>query len=571
MPSFKNNLKLNYNELQQAVIQVASADPTTGNEAEGQFYYNSTSKEIRYYDGTTWQAVGTGGGSSTLAGLTDTDLTGLSDANYLYYDNGTATWKVRALDASVVSYSGDLSGATVEAALNGADSRLDTLEASSHDAVTIGTGNGLSLSTQELSLALATTSLAGALSNTDKQKLDNTSGTNTGDQNIFQNITDGSNIAAADTTTDTFTLQGSSGLSGDVTVTIVPASDTATITLANLNADSLEGQNSAYHLARANHTGTQIASTISDFTTAARATISADETYISYNSGTGIISAKNLLITDVTVDNTETSMANYVTANYTGSEHQEGDIIILTNTTETESWIHNGGVATTIADFTQLTNPVDVAFVRAALSGGDGINYNSTTGEIAIDLLDTGSGLQFAGGGTDELALVTDGTTVQVNGSNQLEVIESGLTLDNLSGTLSISKGGTGQVTAVAAFDALAPTTTKGDVIVFNGTDNIRLAVGTDGQTLASDSTQASGLAWVDRVAKYTTTFTGGGSGIDIITHSLNTRAVLVQVYEDNGGNPGEQVLADVEVTGLDTVEIVTTGAATTYHVVVMG
>ena len=37
-------------------------------------------------------------------------------------------------------------------------------------------------------------------------------------------------------------------------------------------------------------------------------------------------------------------------------------------------------------------------------TGGDGITINSS-GEIAVDLLDSGSGLQFAGGGSDELAI----------------------------------------------------------------------------------------------------------------------------------------------------------------------
>lgn len=45
--------------------------------------------------------------------------------------------------------------------------------------------------------------------------------------------------------------------------------------------------------------------------------------------------------------------------------------------------------------------------------------------------------------------------------------------------TVPISKGGTGQTSAVAAFDALAPTTTGGDIIYHNGTDNVRLAAGT--------------------------------------------------------------------------------------------
>lgn len=44
------------------------------------------------------------------------------------------------------------------------------------------------------------------------------------------------------------------------------------------------------------------------------------------------------------------------------------------------------------------------------------------------------------------------------------------------TGQLSIARGGTNASTAVAAFDNLAPTTTLGDIIFHNGTDNVRLA-----------------------------------------------------------------------------------------------
>src|SRR5258705_12937497 len=40
------------------------------------------------------------------------------------------------------------------------------------------------------------------------------------------------------------------------------------------------------------------------------------------------------------------------------------------------------------------------------------------------------------------------------------------------SGTVAIARGGTGQGTAAAAFDALAPTTTRGDLIFRNATTN---------------------------------------------------------------------------------------------------
>ncbi len=68
---------------------------------------------------------------------------------------------------------------------------------------------------------------------------------------------------------------------------------------------------------------------------------------------------------------------------------------------------------------------------------------------------------------------------------------------------VAIADGGTGQSTATAGFDALAPTTTQGDIIYHNGTDNVRLATGTNGQVLTSGgaganpswTTVSSGLA----------------------------------------------------------------------------
>ena len=64
--------------------------------------------------------------------------------------------------------------------------------------------------------------------------------------------------------------------------------------------------------------------------------------------------------------------------------------------------------------------------------------------------------------------------------------------------------GGTGQTTKTAAFDALSPATTKGDLIVDNGTNNVRLPVGTNGYVLTADSTATEGLKWAAA---------GGGGG----------------------------------------------------------
>lgn len=79
-------------------------------------------------------------------------------------------------------------------------------------------------------------------------------------------------------------------------------------------------------------------------------------------------------------------------------------------------------------------------------------------------------------------------------------------TASNVTGIVAIANGGTGQTTAVAAFDALSPATTKGDLIVSDGTDNVRLAVGTNAYVLTADSTVAAGVKWAASA--------GGGSNI---------------------------------------------------------
>ncbi|MFZ0963215.1 MAG: hypothetical protein WAO35_20330 [Terriglobia bacterium] len=59
----------------------------------------------------------------------------------------------------------------------------------------------------------------------------------------------------------------------------------------------------------------------------------------------------------------------------------------------------------------------------------------------------------------------------------------------DLLGTLGISAGGTGQATAAAAFNALSPLTTEGDLLYYHSSANTRLGVGSNGQCLTSNGT----------------------------------------------------------------------------------
>lgn len=68
-----------------------------------------------------------------------------------------------------------------------------------------------------------------------------------------------------------------------------------------------------------------------------------------------------------------------------------------------------------------------------------------------------------------------------------------------VTGTLPLLNGGTGTAAASAnaAFNALSPLTTKGDLLSYS-TVNARLGVGANTQVLTADSTQTLGVKWAD-------------------------------------------------------------------------
>ena len=95
--------------------------------------------------------------------------------------------------------------------------------------------------------------------------------------------------------------------------------------------------------------------------------------------------------------------------------------------------------------------------------------------------------------GTTASDLVSVNLTYTANSHSFSGAITSGTWNGSAIG---IAYGGTGQTTQTAAFDALSPATTKGDLIVDNGTNNVRLPVGTNGHVLTADSTATEGLKW---------------------------------------------------------------------------
>jgi len=106
----------------------------------------------------------------------------------------------------------------------------------------------------------------------------------------------------------------------------------------------------------------------------------------------------------------------------------------------------------------------------------------------------------------------------------------------NVTGTVAIANGGTGQTTASAAFNALSPITTAGDLIIGNGTNSAtRLGIGTNGYVLTSNGTTATWAAAASGSGTVTSVTAGTGLTGGTITTSgtiaLATTAVTAGSY----------------------------------------
>jgi hypothetical protein len=168
-------------------------------------------------------------------------------------------------------------------------------------------------------------------------------------------------------------------------------------------------------------------------------------------------------------------------------------------------------VATGTAPFT-VASTTQVANLNAATAGSSatlttpraiyGNNFDGSaalTGIIASTYGGTGNGFtKFSGATTAEKTYTLPDATATILTTNA---------------AVTIGQGGTGQTAKTAAFDALSPTTTKGDLIVFDGTNNVRIPVGTNNYVLTADSAQASGVKWAVGGSGSGTVTSVGGTG----------------------------------------------------------
>lgn len=200
-----------------------------------------------------------------------------------------------------------------------------------------------------------------------------------------------------------------------------------------------------------------------------------------------------------------------------------GSNYVLTSNGSAPSWQNPSSLISLIVGSTPIA------------SGTNGyILYNN--GSVLGNLATTGSG---------NVVLSTSPTLVTPNlgtPSSLTLTNATGLPLGSgVTGTLPIANGGTGQVTASAAFNALSPITSTGDLIVGNGASSAtRLSIGTTGYVLTSNGTTAiwSPASAASNVTIGTTAINSGTSG---------------RILYDNAG-----VLGELATTGSGNVVLAT-------------
>jgi hypothetical protein len=175
---------------------------------------------------------------------------------------------------------------------------------------------------------------------------------------------------------------------------------------------------------------------------------------------------------------------------------------------------------------------------------------NLVSGELALNITDEKLYFKNAAGTVKLLAsnAVTAPVTSVSFGSTGLTPATATSGAVTVAGTLAIANGGTGQISAITAFNALSPITTTGDLILGNGTNSAtRLAIGLNGYILTSNGSTAS---WQAAPAGGVTTFSAGTTGLTPNTATSGAITLAGTLAITNGGTGQTSASAALSALG---------------------
>jgi hypothetical protein len=398
---FLTSIDLNRNELQNGVIHNLATDPNTGNEADGQLYYNTASKTLKIYNTTASAWVPVSAGTESI----EDAIANLIDAGYgisvNYDDEGNSL---------TIANTGVLSVANTDnnVTLSGSAGDITIGLASSIDVDT--TGNAGTATTLETS---RTISLGGSLSGS-------ASFNGGSDITITADIVADSVALGTDTTGDYVAGASASGAGISVSGS---GGEGSTLTIENTGVTSVSGTSNEITVsASAGAVTIGLAHDVTvggDLTVDGNLTVSGSTTYL--NTATLEVE-DNLVILNSNVTGTPTTDAgievergDYTnTSLYWDESENKWTVDVVADSAASASAVALSleGHAHVASDITDFNTAVD-SEIDAYLTGSDSISISS--GSIDITLLSgSGSYLTTASGlavnKTDlESAFVADG------------------------------------------------------------------------------------------------------------------------------------------------------------------
>jgi hypothetical protein len=518
--NFLVDLNLNQNEVQNGVIQNLASDPS--NPIKGQVYFNTTTNKFRCFNGTTWDEMGTGGGTVTSVAVSNATNGGLSISGSPITEAGTIN----------IGHSNVLANAQTT-------SGIYPIKIDKNGHIT-EYGTAFDPSTKQNSLS--ETQLAAVNSGITSAKVttyDGYANQIAGKQNTIEDLEDirsGAALGATALQTETDPVFSASAAAGITSTNITnwnnkqnAISDLQTIrdgAAAGATAVQPDDLNAYAPLASPALTGTPTAPTANAGTNTTQIATTAFVTnaisgitgamVFKGTVGTGGTAGTALPTSNVKVGDTY----KIITAGtYAGQAAKIGDLFIASATTPTWAYVPSGDDT----DVTQVT-------------AGAGLN---TTGPDSS---------------TDGGSITTSGT-LNLTKSGVTAGTYQGLTVDKYGRITGAQNMGyttnTGTVTSVDLTNgggltiSGGPITTSGSITV--GHINSVTAQATQAvYPIAIDANgHITGYGSAQTILKkYSTNITGDASKTSFtITHSLGSRDVVIQVYDNS---TYEEVMVDI-------------------------